>query len=136
MAVRRRGRLAAATATAECVQVLLAAGADVNAVESRTGVTPLHYAALTGTKQVIKLLLAAGAHTEVEAGREIGGRRRPLHLAAKTGRPAGVALLLDAGADPSAVDEVRVAPSACWLRRMLPSPRGWAAAGGQLFSRA
>ena len=44
----------------EIIELLIAAGADVNADEG-TGLTPLHSAANHGRKEIAKLLIAAGA---------------------------------------------------------------------------
>ncbi|MEO8290047.1 MAG: ankyrin repeat domain-containing protein [Gaiellaceae bacterium] len=51
---------AAATGRVECAQLLLAAGADVNARQAG-GFTPLHSAAQSGNEELTQVLLDAGA---------------------------------------------------------------------------
>ena len=46
--------------TKEVAELLIAKGADVNAVVTNVG-TPLHYAAMKGHKEVAELLIAKGA---------------------------------------------------------------------------
>ena len=85
---------------AEVMQVLLAAGADVDARQELGGWTPLHAAANEGTRnevsEMLLMLLDAGAdpNTRTEDG------RTPLHLAVENITSAAIVVLLDAGADP------------------------------------
>jgi len=53
--------LASAYSHVEVIRVLLAAGADINAIWTRTVWTPLHWAAHNGHVDIIRALLAAGA---------------------------------------------------------------------------
>jgi ankyrin repeat protein len=53
--------LAAEKHQASLVRLLLAAGADVQVVDTRHGRTALHWAAVGGNPEVVRLLLAAGA---------------------------------------------------------------------------
>ncbi|MEM8558559.1 MAG: ankyrin repeat domain-containing protein [Bacteroidota bacterium] len=94
----------------EAVEVLLAAGADVNAVAGRSGPmyrpemtldTPLHIAAEAGQDAVVAVLLAAGA--DLTAENAYG--TPPLVAAVYGGNPDVVQQLLDAGADPDAGEE-------------------------------
>ncbi|MCK4341376.1 MAG: ankyrin repeat domain-containing protein [Phycisphaerae bacterium] len=81
------------------VAALLAAGADVNAVDQR-GFTPLHVAATSHNEKLIQLLLDAGA--DVNACDASG--ETPLHVAARHFRLEGIELLLASGADVHALN--------------------------------
>lgn len=81
----------------EAMQMLLAAGADVNA-KSDNGLTALLEAASHGHVETARTLLAAGA--EVDATED--ARCTSLHFAAERGDETMARLLLDAGADPNA----------------------------------
>lgn len=76
----------------------LADNADVNAVDSQFGVTPLAWAVLRGDVETTRLLIDRGA--------DVMGRNRdgatPLHGAAFLGKVKAAELLLDKGADPLA----------------------------------
>ncbi|HJO15728.1 MAG TPA: ankyrin repeat domain-containing protein, partial [Phycisphaerales bacterium] len=87
--------------SAESVQDLLDAGAQVQTVGSATGFTPLIWASGFGDQQSIPLLLEAGANIEAADGVD---RSRPLMHASKTGKIEGMVLLLDAGADVNATN--------------------------------
>lgn len=83
----------------ELAEVLLYAGATVDAVTRIGEYTPLHVASRNGSEAVVAALLRAGA--ELEARTEPGGTT-PLHLASTGGDPVTIARLLGAGADPDA----------------------------------
>ena len=79
------------------VQILLTAGAKVNA-RTDSGYTPLHYAALN-SEESVQALLAAGAKI---TARSVRGET-PLHYAAKLGSlSAAILTLLTAGAEAKA----------------------------------
>jgi ankyrin repeat protein len=82
------------------VQDLLAAGADMDAVDE-AGRTAVHAAAAAGQLAGAQQLLAAGA--DVHAADEVGSTA--LHAAAAAGHQEVVQLLLTAGADVGAADE-------------------------------
>jgi ankyrin repeat protein len=87
----------------DAVQTLIAAGANINTIDSPTrlyrssrGWTPLHYAVLAGKTDIAKLLLDKGAEVNPVDYR---GRHTPLHLAAFAGNVELVTLLLEHKAD-------------------------------------
>jgi ankyrin repeat protein len=81
------------------VQALIAAGADVNAL-NLTG-TPLHLAAATGQLMIAEMLVNAGADLEAEC---VPTGVRPLHTAAIHNRTEAAQFLVDRGADMEAPD--------------------------------
>jgi ankyrin repeat protein len=78
------------------VEMLLAAGADVNSAD-RSGFTPLIGAAQFGHATLIPILVEAGA--DLEALSITDNQKAALHFAAKNGHAAVVEALLNAGAD-------------------------------------
>ena len=62
-------QLAAVGGAAECVTMLLEAGADVSLADKH-GCTALHYAAQCGQTACVRLLLEAGAPTDVREKRK------------------------------------------------------------------
>jgi len=81
----------------EIAKLLLANGADVNAMTDKAA-TPLQYAVWYGGKETVQLLLSNKADTEVQG--EIGGT--PLYDAAAHGQIEEVGMLLAAKADVNA----------------------------------
>lgn len=97
-------QLASAFGSAEAVELLLAAGANVSHA-SNAGLTALHVTA--GDARKVRLLLDRGA--DVNARTQLG--RTPLIVAASsTGAADAVSLLLDKGADANAQDNAGVTP--------------------------
>ncbi|VEL24881.1 unnamed protein product [Protopolystoma xenopodis] len=97
--VRNKDRLA-------CVEVLLAAGADVYATSAISGFTPLHNAAYQGHLGAVRCLLSSlgdeeDARAELLASRTRSGSTA-LHLAAQQGCMQVVNRLLEAGINPNA----------------------------------
>lgn len=86
-------------------ELLLAKGADVEAVATNgSGLRPLHSAAAGGHEVIAHLLLDRGADIEAVQGAGV----RAIHSAAHRGDLGMVRLLLDRGADPSvATDDGR-----------------------------
>lgn len=90
---------AAAAGDPDLIDVLLYAGAAVEAGTRIGRYTPLHVAAREGRAEAVARLLAAGADPEA---RTANSGAMPLHLAAASGSGASVTALLAAGADPDA----------------------------------
>jgi ankyrin repeat protein len=90
----------------EIAELLIAAGADVNARHAEAGSTPLHYAIVKGHADIAALLLENGAVVGVTS----------LHLAAARGSRVILELLLDHGADVKAIDNsgATALDEACW----------------------
>ncbi|KAI9699636.1 MAG: hypothetical protein M1836_002670 [Candelina mexicana] len=87
---------AAARGDLDCVQILLANGADSSICATTDGKGPLHYACRTGDGvALIKALLDAGGIADVK---EFCGDT-PLHYACSNGDIQSVGLLLDLGVD-------------------------------------
>lgn len=78
------------------VQILIDAGADVNA-KDKSGLAPLHYSARRKARGSIKTLLAAGATVDLQDDYGF----TPLHEAILSNDPEAVTMLLEAGADPT-----------------------------------
>jgi ankyrin repeat protein len=90
--------LAAFFAHANCVSVLLQAGADANTpAKNASGVRPIHSAVAGRNHDVVRLLMDRGAELNVKQH----GGWTPLHAAALHGDAALVQIFLDAGADPA-----------------------------------
>ncbi|MCK5644078.1 MAG: ankyrin repeat domain-containing protein, partial [Gammaproteobacteria bacterium] len=87
----------------EVVKLLLAAKANVNAVDKTDGVTPLLIASVKGHTEIVKLLIAAKA--DVNAVRKTDGVT-PLFMASRDGHTEIVKLLLAAAkANVNAADK-------------------------------
>jgi len=82
-------------------QILVYAGAKVNAVTRIGQYTPLHVASTEGNASLIELLLESGSNVSVQT---TTSGVTPLHLAAASGSAAAVAILLDHGADIDALE--------------------------------
>ena len=80
-------------------EMLLEAGAQVDAKVRIGAYTPLHMAAGSGSGAMVRLLLAAGADPMASTS---NGGTTPLHLAAAGGNPTAVKALLDHGAEVNA----------------------------------
>ena len=87
---------AAERGDAELADVLLYAGARVDAGTRIGHYTPLHLASRRAGANVVEVLLDAGSDPNAST---TNSGATPLHLAAATGDPAVVAVLVDAGAD-------------------------------------
>src|SRR5205814_6288577 len=98
--------LAADPGYRDIVELLLAAGAAVNATD-KGGYTPLCDAARKGRADIVQMLLAKGAAVNTRAG-ETGFT--PLHLAAAGGDARVVQMLLAHDADRAAKDNFGAMP--------------------------
>jgi predicted LPLAT superfamily acyltransferase len=83
----------------ELAQVLIAAGANVQATTRLGAFTPLHIAGENGDAALVKVLLAAGANPR--AASDLGGET-PMHFAAQSGSVEAVVAMLDRGGDVNA----------------------------------
>lgn len=86
---------AARNGNTETVKRLIAEGADIQAIDSETALTPLVEAALAGDREIVVLLIEKGADP---AGRD-GKGFTALHAAAHMGHVDIVELLIDQGVD-------------------------------------
>lgn len=87
---------------AETTEMLLYAGAKVNAKTRIGAFTPLLVASRVGSADVIEVLLGAGADPNV---RTTTGGTAALHFAAASGNARAVELLLDHGAEVDAAED-------------------------------
>ena len=87
---------AAENDAAELAEMLIYAGANLEAGTRMGAYRPLHLASKAGNRQVVRVLLEAGS--DIDAATTAGGAN-PLHFAAATGNVEVVAMLLDHGAD-------------------------------------
>lgn len=78
------------------VNVLIKAGADVNATDRLKSLSPLHYAAFNNFPKIMLFLLSRGALIDVQ---DTEGNR-PLHFAAANGCRSTVEILLNHRAHP------------------------------------
>ena len=79
----------------KCAQALIAAGANVDALDKERA-TPLHQAAMSPRPDLARALLEAGAQVNPQSSAGL----TPLHNAALFASPETVAYLLEQGADP------------------------------------
>jgi ankyrin repeat protein len=94
--------LAARTNDEHVVELLINAGADLNALNMHQG-TPLHNASRDGSAEIVQMLLIAGA--KVTDKNEWGDT--PLHLAVREKKLDVVRILIRAGADPCVKNNLR-----------------------------
>ena len=93
---------AAEEGSLELAEVLIQAGARVDALTRLGSYTPLHLASQWGHAAVVKALLAAGAGANAPT---TTGGVRPLHFAAESGSVEAVHTLVDGGADVNAAEQ-------------------------------
>jgi len=92
---------------AEIIRLLLSKGADPG-IKTRSGWTPLMFAARDKCTEVVELILGSAAGGPVDAVPSDG--ETALFKAVAGGHTAGIRLLLDAGADPSYATRKRITP--------------------------
>lgn len=90
----------------EIIQLLIQAGADVNAVGRQYHETPLHYAVRAGNRDTVQLLIDSGADIDARSSE----RDTPLQSAVSMGHVEICELLLAAGADPELRNAVGFRP--------------------------
>ena len=90
----------------DMVKQLLDAGADVNAKDDLTGMTPLLDAVSSGKKEVAALLIGKGA----DVNGKIAMGFTSLHNAAGSGRYEIVELLIEKGADVNEKNDFGITP--------------------------
>ena len=90
----------------EIVEILLVAGAEIDAKDSASGATALHWAGGQGRLAIAKILISS--HADVNQRDDLG--QIPLHLAARQYRPELVRLFLAAGAQRDAVNSYGLSP--------------------------
>src|SRR5438034_6975999 len=95
-------QLAATNGNAAIVELLLKAGAEVNAPNSN-GTTPLMFASASGKTDAIRILLDHGANVN---GRDSSHGQTAVMFAAALNRAAAIKLLADRGADLKLMSEV------------------------------
>ena len=105
---------AAANGDADIAEVLIYAGANLEAVTRLGQHTALHVAARSGRPAVVRLLAASGANPNARSSTGV----TPLHLAAQTGIVEGVRALLEKGAEidarESSWDQTALIFAASW----------------------
>lgn len=111
---------AAQNARPEIAEMLVHAGANLEAVTRLGDVTPLHLAARSGSGAIVKLLVDRGADVSV---RTSSGGSTPLHFAAASGDVESATALMAGGADVDVREE-----------RRLQTPLMFAAAGGRTMA--
>lgn len=84
----------------EFVELLLDAGADVNARTRMAGWTPLHFACANAQEDTLKLLCEKGADPNARDA----ANRTPVHLAAWRGNIRHLRILIEHGADTASQD--------------------------------
>ncbi|WP_257296309.1 ankyrin repeat domain-containing protein [Endozoicomonas sp. YOMI1] len=91
--------IAAQNNNIDCLEALIAAGADLNAAMTTDGSTPLHIAAQNNNTDCVKALIAAGADLNVAVTTDGG---TPLFSAAESNNIDCLKALIAAGADLNA----------------------------------
>ena len=114
----------------ECLQILIEAGADLNAQNTLTGATPLHFAAdddtgrgdAKGRRICLQLLLDAGADKDIQDSR---GRRPYQNSTNPEVRVAlgGPAELADYAEEPAAAGQASRLQAAFGISRCVPCPK-------------
>jgi ankyrin repeat protein len=94
----------------EFVEILVRAGAQVDAEEPDDGCTSLHLAAMKGYDDILAILLRTAREKQINKTDEFAFT--PLAYAAWNGQISSVKMLLEAGADVNAHDESKIGDTA------------------------
>jgi ankyrin repeat protein len=120
----RRAMVAAAgSGRVKPLRLLLAAGADPERGDDKSGESPLHYAAAGGQTEIVRLLIEAGARPDVPDHRGFP----PLVEAARNGHEDAVRELLNHGARSGLQDALEAAAVAGTWESRLPTAQPVAA---------
>ena len=98
--------IAARSAPAEMVALLLDHGAAIESLWPKVGYTPLMAAASAGRVATIELLVKRGASLDARTPQGAG----PLHVAAQSNQPAAIQALLHAGLKVDTLDHSKATP--------------------------
>lgn len=99
----------------ELVELLIEAGATVEAEQPKDGYTSLHIASEHGNREIAELLLKSGGESALNKFDQIS--RTPLMWAVEKGYLEIARMLIEAGADVNAFDEPRIGNTA--LRQIV-----------------
>lgn len=100
--------------------ILAASPTEVHRLETRLGISPLHFAAHRGYREIVSLLVDSGADVSVA---ETASGATALHWAAEGGHAEVAMLLLDAGARHDVRDRFFDLEPLAWGSAVIYAPR-------------